>query len=888
MPSDCKMSKNRRRIPIPEPEPEIAIEGTPEEEVVEAVETGNETEDEAALSDPPLSFAGRIKKAVSALPSDKPRRITGFLCLFVGLFLALSFISHLFVWWKDYDGIQQLLTDGPFRDSGLELYNRGGRLGAWLAFFFINRGFGIASLLVPFMMIAVSLQLLNLKKFHWLGLLLRSCFFLIWVSLFTGALFTSGRLYIVGGSAGLHGSLYLQKLLGPWGLRMLLLFALICYLIINYNFRRLHFSLRKKSASTPSQTPSYSHPEEKPIAIIPQRPEDPDTDGMTLSLRIRMPEKNTSVVPPSSDLPAETPNVWETQPETENEPVSETKKEEEAQEDTVSIETTETTDTEGDDEMKIIDTRTVPDNKSEFLPPVPTHFGIETPFDPRMELSQYRMPGLDLLADFGDQSQKIQDMNEELLANKKKIVDTLQNYGIGISKISATIGPTVTLYEIVPAPGIRISKIKNLEDDIALSLSALGIRIIAPIPGKGTIGIEVPNSKKQIVPMRDMITCEKFRNKDFALPIALGKTISNEEYVTDLAKMPHLLVAGATGQGKSVGLNAIIASLLYSKHPAELKFVMVDPKKVELSLFNRIERHYLAKLSDCEDEAPVITDTRKVVRTLNSLCIEMDNRYDLLKEAGARNIKEYNQKFIGRRLNPENGHRFLPYIVLIIDEFADLIMTAGREVEQPIARLAQLARAIGIHLVIATQRPSVNIITGLIKANFPARIAFKVSQKIDSRTILDAGGADQLIGRGDMLISVGDGLTRLQCPFIDTPEIEKITEFISEQHGFASAYLLPECPDENEDGGHGDIGSEEWDPVFGDAARLVVSSQQGSTSMLQRKFKLGYNRAGRVMDQLENAGIVGGFEGGKKIRDVKIKDPQALEDLLTAIFSNRS
>ena len=507
--------------------------------------------------------------------------------------------------------------------------------------------------------------------------------------------------------------------------------------------------------------------------------------------------------------------------------------------------------------------------------PRPDHFGIDTPFDPRLELSDYQFPTLNLLEDFGDQSQKIQDMEEELVANKDQIVNTLLNYGIAIDKISATIGPTVTLYEIVPAPGVRISKIKNLEDDIALSLSALGIRIIAPIPGKGTIGIEVPNRQKQIVPMRDMLTSDKFLHSGFALPVALGKTISNEVFVADLAKMPHLLVAGATGQGKSVGLNAIIASLLYSKHPAELKFVMVDPKKVELSLFNKIERQYLAKLPDSEEA--VITDTRKVVRTLNSLCIEMDSRYDLLKEAGAKNIKEYNKKFISRRLNPEEGHRFLPYIVLIIDEFADLIMTAGKEVELPIARLAQLARAIGIHLVIATQRPSVNIITGLIKANFPARIAFKVSQKIDSRTILDAGGADQLIGRGDMLISMGEGLKRLQCAFIDTPEIERITEFIGSQRGYPTAYLLPECPDENGESGKAvDMEGDEWDSLFKEAAEMVVSSQQGSTSMLQRKFKLGYNRAGRIMDQLEAAGIVGAFDG-KKTREVRIKDPAALE-----------
>lgn len=898
------MSKNKRRLPPPEPEPETTPAGLAQEETSGNTEPDTDSEDPFFREE--SSLAGRIKSAVSALPSDKTRRITGFLCLFAGLFCAIAFISHLLVWWKDYDKLLPMLADGPFRNADLQLYNRGGSLGAWLAFQFINRGFGIASLLFPFLLIALSLQLLNLKKFNWLGMSLRSLFFLVWVSILSGCLFRSGRACIIGGSAGFHASRYMEGLLGMLGLWGLLLCTLICYLILNYNFRHLHFSLRRPMPAPFAQdkagkleTASDAHAAQSasplPDNEANNENEIPGGEGMTVSLRVKLqeneetpPEKPDGASPERqiftldiADSPEETAFAA---PSVSAIPVATTVSEAAAASAETALPVSEDPQTPAEPdmaEMKIVDTRTLPENRPTVPPP--THLGIDTPFDPRLELSQYRMPGIDLLADFGDQSQKIQDMNEELLANKKRIVDTLQNYGIGISQISATIGPTVTLYEIVPAPGIRISKIKNLEDDIALSLSALGIRIIAPIPGKGTIGIEVPNSKKQIVPMRDMITCGKFRNKDFALPIALGKTISNEEYVTDLAKMPHLLVAGATGQGKSVGLNAIIASLLYSKHPSELKFVMVDPKKVELSLFNKIENHFLAKLADCEDESPVITDTRKVVRTLNSLCIEMDNRYDLLKEAGARNIKEYNQKFINRQLNPENGHKFLPYIVLIIDEFADLIMTAGREVEQPIARLAQLARAIGIHLVIATQRPSVNIITGLIKANFPARIAFKVSQKIDSRTILDAGGADQLIGRGDMLISVGDGLTRLQCPFIDTPEIEKITDFISNQHGFGNAYLLPECPDENEEGGKGDIGSDEYDPLFREAAQLVVSSQQGSTSMLQRKFKLGYNRAGRIMDQLENSGIVGGFDG-RKNREVKIKDTATLEQMLNALL----
>ena len=491
-------------------------------------------------------------------------------------------------------------------------------------------------------------------------------------------------------------------------------------------------------------------------------------------------------------------------------------------------------------------------------------------YDPTLELSSYELPPIDLLVDHG--TGELTVTKEELEANKDRIVETLGHYNIGIDKIKATIGPTVTLYEIIPQAGVRISKIKNLEDDIALSLAALGIRIIAPIPGKGTIGIEVPNSKPQVVGMRSVIASEKFQNSGMDLPLVLGKTISNETFVTDLTKMPHLLMAGATGQGKSVGLNAILVSLLYKKHPSQIKFVLVDPKKVELTLFNKIERHFLAKLPG--DSDAIITDTKKVVATLNSLCIEMDLRYELLKDAQVRNIKEYNAKFISRRLNPENGHRFLPYIVLVVDEFADLIMTAGREVETPIARLAQLARAIGIHLIIATQRPSVNIITGTIKANFPARIAFRVTSKIDSRTILDSGGADQLIGRGDMLLSTGNELIRIQCAFVDTPEVDRICDFIGNQRGYPEALILPDVPTEDGEGG-GDVDDGERDSMFDDAARLVVQTQQGSTSLIQRKLKLGYNRAGRIVDQLEAAGILGGFEGSKA-RRVMIPNEAAL------------
>ena len=495
-------------------------------------------------------------------------------------------------------------------------------------------------------------------------------------------------------------------------------------------------------------------------------------------------------------------------------------------------------------------------------------------FDPTLELSNFKMPNIELLKDYGDTGITINQ--EELEANKNKIVETLNNYKIGISNIKATIGPTVTLYEIVPDAGIRISKIKNLEDDIALSLAALGIRIIAPIPGKGTIGIEVPNQKPSIVSMRSVISSAKFQNAEMELPIAMGKTISNETFVVDLAKMPHLLMAGATGQGKSVGLNAVLTSLIYKKHPAEVKFVLVDPKKVELNIYSKIERHYLAKLPDTEEA--IITDNTKVINTLNSLCIEIDNRYELLKNGMCRNLKEYNKKFKERKLNPKDGHSFLPYIILVVDEFADLIMTAGKEVETPIARLAQLARAIGIHLIIATQRPSVNVITGIIKANFPARVAFRVTSKIDSRTILDSGGADQLIGRGDMLFTQGNELTRIQCAFVDTPEVERLASYVGAQRGYADAHLLPEYISE-ENTSNLDIDASDRDALFREAAEVIVTAQQGSASLLQRKLKLGYNRAGRIIDQMEAAGVVGPFEGSKA-RQVLISDLASLDRLI--------
>jgi S-DNA-T family DNA segregation ATPase FtsK/SpoIIIE len=523
-----------------------------------------------------------------------------------------------------------------------------------------------------------------------------------------------------------------------------------------------------------------------------------------------------------------------------------------------------------------LEIKTVPEkvDSDDQLIPKAKNSSLGTPYDPILDLRDYKYPTLDLLEAHG--SEKIVQDPKELEQNKTQILETLKNYDISIQKITATVGPTVTLYEIIPAAGVRISRIKNLEDDIALSLAALGIRIIAPIPGKGTIGIEVPNTKKTIVSMRTLLSSDKFQNNNFSLPIAIGKKIDNENFIVDLASMPHLLMAGATGQGKSVGLNAILVSLLYKKHPSQLKFVLVDPKKVELSIYKTIEKHFLAKLPGEEDA--IITDTKKVVHTLNALCIEMDNRYDLLKEAGCRNIREYNEKFVARKLSPEKGHQFLPFIVLVVDEFADLIMTAGKEVEMPIARLAQLARAVGVHLIIATQRPSVNIITGTIKANFPARIAFKVSSKIDSRTILDAGGAEQLIGKGDMLISHNGELVRLQCAFVDTPEVDKIVDFIGSQRGYTQAFLLPEYVDEKEMEGK-DFDLNDKDSLFEDAARLIVASQSGSTSLLQRRMKLGYNRAGRLMDQLEAAGVVGPNQGSK-VRDVLIKTEAELQEYL--------
>ena len=721
--------------------------------------------------------------------------------------------------------------------------------GKWLNYlgvFMSNEMFGIGTAYFIFLIGLLGVSMIWNKSFikGW-TLWKYGLIFVLWIPIFLAAIKLPEIYY---GRVGYKCFDFIRHYIDMIGVVLLLIFTALLYVIFSFDIK-FDF-LKKKNNDVEDYLPEEDEPEDEPV-------DEPKP--------MNLPKTPIDEKPMEIDLTDGSDDENPDEDEDEDVEITVIKKHEEPEDKPV-VKPTKADEVEMEVEEQV-EEKQVKENGE--------HFGLDTVFDPKLELSDFKLPPLDLLKDYGDESSNVD--REELEANKKRIVDTLANYSIEIDKIKATIGPTVTLYEIVPAAGVRISKIKGLQDDIALSLAALGIRIIAPIPGKGTVGIEVPNKKPQIVSMRTIIGSEKFQNSGFALPFGIGKTISNESYVADLAKMPHILMAGATGQGKSVGLNAIIASLLYSKHPAELKFILVDPKKVELSLFRKIERHYLAKLPDSEDA--IITDVRKVVRTLNSLCIEMDNRYELMKDAGVRNIKEYNEKFTSRRLNPNNGHRFLPYIVLVVDEFADLIMTAGREVEEPIARLAQLARAIGIHLIIATQRPSVKIITGNIKANFPARIAFRVISRVDSATILDSNGAEQLVGRGDMLMSTGQDLVRLQCPFIDTPEVEAICDYIGAQRGYEDAYLLPDVPDEQEEGSKESMDPNERDPLFEDAARIVVQTQQGSTSMLQRKLKLGYNRAGRIIDQLEKAGIVGPFAGSKQ-REVKVATEFALEQFL--------
>ncbi|WP_369049235.1 DNA translocase FtsK 4TM domain-containing protein [Tenacibaculum sp. UWU-22] len=767
-----------------------------------------------------------------------------FLILFA-LFLLVAFISFFFSWQEDQSALTQ------FTDQTIKSKNLLGKIGAELSHFFIYDGFGIAAFIIPFLLFLTGLHWLLpskinklISKWNW------SLLAMVWLSTTIG--FVDKKQALLSGIIGFEVNNYLQSFMGKTGLIILLSFLFLAYLAIR--FKITPELIGEKIKAIKSKIQQKKAQREK---VIKENTVESEVDEIKkeksefeLSVENLQPTINnySNVTPTQIDDRDISLEI-----ESNKEPELPSAKE--ANEDVeIAVE-------------KVTEEKSVDENLSEKLV---KDFGE---FDPTLELGNYKFPTFNLLKQYNE---TISIDPEELEANKNRIVETLKNYKIGIEKIKATVGPTITLYEIVPEAGIRISKIKNLEDDIALSLSALGIRIIAPIPGKGTIGIEVPNKKSTIVSMHSVISSKKFQESPMELPVALGKTISNETYVVDLAKMPHLLMAGATGQGKSVGLNAVLTSLLYKKHPAEVKFVLVDPKKVELTLFNKIERHYLAKLPDSEDA--IITDTTKVVNTLNSLCIEMDSRYDLLKTAMVRNIKEYNTKFKARKLNPENGHKFLPYIVLVIDEFADLIMTAGKEVETPIARLAQLARAIGIHLIVATQRPSVNVITGIIKANFPSRIAFRVTSKIDSRTILDAPGADQLIGRGDMLYSGGNDITRIQCAFVDTPEVEKITDFIGSQRAYPKAYELPEYVGE-ENGTSIDIDIEDRDKLFKEAAEIIVTAQQGSTSLLQRKLKLGYNRAGRLIDQLEAAGIVGPFEGSKA-RQVLITDLVALDQLL--------
>ena len=705
-------------------------------------------------------------------------------------------------------------------DRDIEVENILGKTGAYISHLFIYKLFGFSSFVLPIILLVSSYYILfNKKIFNLFGKINWLLVLLIWTTILSGYL--KNYFPVQSGIVGFEVNLFLESYIGRIGILLILIFSFIISIAILFNVTPSGtLSLINNFFKAKEQKILDSELEIEKDDIIENIDEDKHNDNLILDET----EPNNNIGTDNISIEVEKINEEE------------------------------------------ISTKNVDFSNVDSII-----------FDPTLELRNFKNPSVDLLKDYGDGTIKIDQ--EELESNKNRIVDTLKNYNIGIKQIKATIGPTVTLYEIVPDAGVRISKIKNLEDDIALSLSALGIRIIAPIPGKGTIGIEVPNKKKSIVSMKSLLSSKKFIESDMELPITLGKTISNETFVVDLTKMPHLLMAGATGQGKSVGINAILTSMIYKKHPAEVKFVLVDPKKIELSIFNKIERHYLAKLSDSDDA--IIIDNDKVINTLNSLCVEMDKRYELLKDAMTRNIKEYNDKFISRKLNPENGHTFLPYIVLVIDEFADLIMTAGKEVETPLARLAQLSRAVGIHLIIATQRPSVNVITGLIKANFPARIAFRVTSKIDSRTILDTGGAEQLIGRGDLLYSQSNELTRIQCGFIDTSEVEKLSDYIGSQTGYTSAYILPEFS--KEDGkDSSNISLEDRDSMFDEAARVIVSNQQGSASLLQRKLKLGYNRAGRLIDQMEDAGIVGPFEGSKP-RQVLITDLNSLESLLSEI-----
>jgi len=781
----------------------------------------------------------------SIVKDERTHKIMGSLLLFLSFFLFVAFTSYLFTWTEDQDKVRGM-GSRILMPNGLEISNLLGSLGAYTAFVFFEYAFGVASYLFCSILVVLGVNLLFGKNIFSPLRNLRYLLMGLLVISVTAAFFTPNTSFSWGGAFGRYCSNWLKGVIGWTGTFAVILLSAFAYIIWRFN-PVFQWPLFQRVTDIQGGL-------DLPLADVQPEPED-------LQPRLDLTEGN-SLKPGSEPIilqPLTEPVKSEVLA-----PIQEIIKEElpEAIQEEIPDETP-------------LELTPIKEENPEKKSVASVLAGPK--FDPIADLKNYKYPSLDLLE--LHKGEKIVMDQHELEANKSQIMKTLKNYDIDIQKIFATVGPTVTLYEIVPAAGVRISRIKNLEDDIALSLAALGIRIIAPIPGKGTIGIEVPNVKKSIVGMRSLLASDKFQKNEYALPIALGKKIDNENFIVDLATMPHLLMAGATGQGKSVGLNAILVSLLYKKHPSQLKFVLVDPKKVELSIYRTIEKHFLAKLPG--DDDAIITDTRKVVNTLNALCIEMDERYDLLKDAGCRNIREYNEKFASRKLNPQKGHKFLPFIVLVIDEFADLIMTAGKEIETPIARLAQLARAIGIHLIVATQRPSVNIITGTIKANFPARIAFKVSSKVDSRTILDIGGAEQLIGRGDMLVSYQGDVTRVQCVFVDTPEVEKVAEFIGDQQGYPSAFELPEVIDEK------DVEDRELDllsrdPLFNEAALLIVQSQMGSTSMIQRRMKLGYNRAGRLMDQLEAAGIVGPSKGSK-VREVLFKTEYELDQFLKSM-----
>ena len=765
--------------------------------------------------------AKSLAKIISQLNNSNNRKILGTIISLFSVLLIISFVSYLFEWKAD----DSVLSKEGYTIFNNETNNQIGGLGAQLSHRFIKLWFGISALLIPYLTLILGLSILGLKKFKLSKVVTNVLLALIILPITIHHFFDA---MILAGGLGIFIDEILIQAIGNIGTSIVLITIISLNIIISFKINSKHLLKLNKF-----KIKGFTLRENKKV-------EAKDTEQIL--------EENTNIIE-----------------EVKEENISETKTENQ-----IEIKGKE------DELINDIGLEVISNKNEDSLSKSEIEKKLKElgDFDPTLELSKFKMPTMNLLNDYG--KNKIEVDKSELEKNKNKIVETLGHYNIGITSISATVGPTITLYEIVPEAGVRISKIKNLEDDISLSLAAEGIRIIAPIPGKGTIGIEVPNANKNTVSMLEVLQSEKFQNSKMELPIAFGKTISNETFIVDLAKMPHLLMAGATGQGKSVGLNAMLVSLLYKKHPSQIKFVLVDPKKVELTLFNKIERHYLAKLPDSEDA--IITDTKKVVNTVNSLCIEMDERYELCKNANCRNIKEYNAKFISRKLNPNDGHRFLPYIVLVIDEFADLIMTAGKEIETPIARLAQLARAIGIHLIVATQRPSVNVITGIIKANFPARVAFRVTSTIDSRTIMDTKGAEQLIGMGDMLISTGNDLTRLQCAFIDTPEVEKICEYIGSQRAYPQAHMLPEFEGEADAvGSKADLN--ELDSMFNEAASVLVKHQSGSTSLIQRKLRLGYNRAGSIIDQLEAAGIVGPFEGSKA-RKVLVKDEIALQEIL--------